>query len=110
MSKMALQKNVVTNTGITADYWKLGMITIDRNLKEFNFSLNLYISKELASKENSFIDTKTFTSVKYDGHEKTNDTTTYDKYIGNNEDVNIIKQCYECAKDMDDFFQDAVDC
>ena len=109
---MALKKEITTKQGFNADYWKIGLICVDRNMKSFNFTLNLYLSKEQASVKDSFIDSRVYSSELYvnNGHDKVDDTTVYDKYIGENEDINIIEQCYLCAKKQDEFFRDAIDC
>lgn len=87
-------KEKMTQFGIPAKYWKLGMITIDRNLKEASYSLNLYISPEAPN----FIDGYTVSLL---GME---DKTQYNEYFEGNKYGNIYAACYEHAKNHEEFF------
>ena len=43
---MALIKEINTNYGVKADYWRIESITIDKRMKEANFIMHLYLNKE----------------------------------------------------------------
>ena len=95
---MALIKEKQTKFGVTANYWRVGMISIDRHRKEASYSLELYLSKDA----DEFIESH---SVSLLGME---DKTEYELYF-NNLNKNIIKTCYEHAKAKVDYFKTAID-
>lgn len=102
---MALIKQVeIKKYKTTASYWKVGMFSIDTNLKETCFSFNLYMEK--TEEKDAFIDTYTVTDLM--GLE---DKTLYNKYFGDNGSAYKDWQtaCYEYAKEHVEFFKDAVD-
>jgi len=105
---MALKKEVDTKYGITAYYWKVGMISIDTNNKEGSFVLNLYVND--TAKE--FIDSRVISFNEIYNEDGTKNTTLYDKYFKDetSEYDNIFTACYMCAKETDPFFTDAEDC
>lgn len=95
---MALIKATETDFGITASYWKITMISIDRHMREGSFSLSLYVNKD--SKQ--FIKTETISLMLL------NDTDVFIKCFESH-DFNVYKACYEYAKANVEFFKDAVD-
>lgn len=102
-----IKEKQVKNFGVTASYWKVGMFTIDTNSKEINFSLNLYVSKEMASEKDSFIDTYSVTMLM--GEE---DKTLYNKYFAEDRGEHYKDwqtACYMFAKENVEFFKDAED-
>lgn len=48
---MALQKDITLETGAIANYWRIGRIFIDYNLKKITCYLELYVSKEARDDE-----------------------------------------------------------
>ena len=95
---MALIKEKMTQFGMVANYWRVGMISIDRHRQEASYSLELYLSKDA----DEFIESH---SVSLLGME---DKTEYELYF-NNLNKNIIKTCYEHAKAKVDYFKTAID-
>jgi hypothetical protein len=51
---MALKKDIQTQYGITAGYWRLDNLHYSKAENQINFSLLLYPSKEIAQIENVF--------------------------------------------------------
>lgn len=102
-----IREQTIPIYGITAGYWKVGMFTIDTNMKEVSFSLNLYINKEIAKEPNTFINTYCVSDLM--GLE---DKTLYNKYFAKDKG-NTYKDwqtaCYMYAKENVEFFMDAVD-
>lgn len=96
---MALLKNKTTDFGVEANYWKVSMVSIDRNLKEASFSLNLYKQRG----DDLFFETYTVTDLM--GIE---DKTNYEKYFESTEYTDIYNACYNYAKNEIEFFKDAV--
>ncbi|WP_346961235.1 hypothetical protein [Clostridium sp.] len=98
---MALIKEKMTQFGIPASYWKVSMVSIDRNMKEAAFSLNLYITKDAKN----FIESFTISSLM--GKE---DKTLYEEYFENKDGkfTDIYNICYEYAKNHEEFFKDAI--
>lgn len=102
-----IKEKVIKNYGINASYWKVGMMSIDTNLKDVVFSLNLYVNKDLSREENTFIDTYTVSDLM--GLE---DKTLYNKYFGEDNGKNYKDwqtACYHFAKENVEFFMDAID-
>lgn len=96
---MALIKEERTKIGITASYWRVGMISIDRHRKEASYSLNLFFDRDAEE----FLETH---SVSLLGIE---DKTQYDEYFAGSEFDNIVQACYEHAKAKVDYFKTAID-
>ena len=104
---MALIKEKETKFKVKADYWKVGMMTIDTNMKEVNFSLNLYFDKESANTKDAFLETYSVTELM--GIE---DKTMYNKYFGEDKGKTYKDwqtACYMYVKENVEFFKDAVD-
>lgn len=99
---MALIKEIDTEYGIPASYWKIGMLSVDRNRKEANFTLYLYVKKGESKPISEFV-------VTLFGME--NGEEVFDKYFENTqpEFFNIYKSCYLLAKNEVEFFADALD-
>ena len=95
---MALIKEKMTQFGMVADYWKIGMISIDRDREEASYSINLYLNRDA----NSFIESK---SVSLLGLE---DKTEYRKYFGGSNYTSIVNACYEHAKAKVEYFKNAI--
>jgi len=95
---MALIKEKTTSFGMTASYWRVGMISIDRNMKEASYSLILYFDRDA----DEFIETY---AVSLLGVE---DKTEYEQYFSNSNYINITTACYEHAKTTE-FFKNAID-
>ena len=103
---MALIKNIQTEYGIEAGYWKISRISIDTIKKEISFTLNLYIDKEHQQKE---LGEMVFASAILTQEEF---KPQYDKYFRKDEGENykdIYTACYMYAKDNMEFFKDAED-
>lgn len=97
---MALIKEVNTNYGIKANYWRIETITIDKRMKEANFIIHLYLNKEA---------TESFDYRAIVITDKENKDELFEKYFSENIIYdNIYKSCYECAKELDEFFFDAI--
>lgn len=104
---MALLKEVTTKFRVKASYWKVGMLTIDTNLKEVSFSLNLYFNKESAEDQDTFLDTFSVTDLM-----GVSDKTMYNKYFGEDKGEHYKDwqtACYNYVKDNVPFFKDAKD-
>ena len=98
---MALIKEVKTNYGINADYWRIETITIDKKRKEANFIIFLYLNKEA---------TESFDYRAVVITDKENREELFEKYFSDNTEFHdIYNSCYECAREIDDFFADAKD-
>lgn len=98
---MALIKSVDTLYGITADYWRVDTITIDKRNMEANFVLGLYMNKQAVNS----LDYKVYTIA-----DKENRDELFDKYFSDSREyTDIYNACYQCAKEQDEFFSDAVD-
>lgn len=98
---MALIKEVDTNYGIKAEYWRIETITIDKRMKEASFIIHLYANRDA---KNS-LDYRVTTIVDKDNKEE-----LFEKYFSDKADFNnIYEACYECAKFLDKFFLDALD-
>lgn len=99
---MALQKNKMTDFGIEASYWKIGMVTIDRQMKEATISINLFLNKD----SEKFIETYIVSSLM-----GKDDKKLYNKYFEykNNEYTDIYNACYMYAKENEEYFKDAID-
>lgn len=104
---MAIKKEKQTVYGITANYWRVDTLSIDKVRKEGGFTLNLYTSEDAESPVDAYI--VSFTGDKYAEPES---TERFDKYfgIGSSNYTNIYQACYQCAKETEEFFKDAVDC
>lgn len=96
---MALLKEKSTNYGISAAYWRVGMITIDTHRKEACFSMFLYYDKNAKEYLESFAVTDLM------GLE---DKTLFDKYFKSNDYKDIYNACYGYAKENVEFFMDAI--
>lgn len=96
---MALLKEKQTEYGVTANYWKVEMVSIDRHMKEANFSLNLYVNKDAKQ----FIETYTVSDLM--GQQ---DKSKYESYFESDTYKDIYAACYAYAKDNIDYFKDAV--
>ncbi len=116
---MALKKEFTTKQGFTADYWKVDMITIDKNRYEASFSLNLYASKEKAQELDTFIESRCITLYQNIDNELLDDLSSTDtirkerfnKYFDSESEYqNTYNACYECAKELDEYFTDAENC
>ena len=95
---MALQKNKITEFGIKAGYWKIGMLTIDRIRKEATFILYLYLNKDdLKELEREIV------SCIEESKE------IYNKYFSGIEYTDIYNAAYCYVKDNVEFFTDALD-
>lgn len=98
---MALIKEINTNYGVKADYWRIESITIDKRMKEANFIMHLYLNKEA---------TQSFDYRAVVIADKENKDELFDKYFSENITyTDIYNSCYECAKEIDEFFADAKD-
>lgn len=95
---MAFIKEKETDFGLTANYWKLAMITIDRNMKEASFSFNLYFKKDAKQ----FIDT--YIVSDFMGNP---DKTLYEEYFESDKYPHIFIACHDYAKKYVEFFKDA---
>lgn len=95
---MALIKNKVTRFGIEAGYWKVGMISKDRHMKEASYSLNLYLKKGA----DDFIESYTVSLLGMQ------DKTMYNEYFEGQKYPDIETACYEHAKKYEEFFKDAI--
>lgn len=102
---MAMIKEIVSIDGFSAEYWKLGMFRIDRNLKEVSFSFNLFYTKEDSiDNVNGFKDSYCCSSLM--GKQ---DKTLYNEYFENpTKYPDWKKACYEYAMNHEEFFKDAV--
>ena len=104
---MALIKEKETKFKVKASYWKVGMLTIDTNMQEVNFSINLYLNKESAKEKDTFLETYSVTELM--GIE---DKTMYNKYFGEDKGKTYKDwqtACYMYVKENVEFFKDAVD-
>lgn len=98
---MALIKEVNTNYGISADYWRIETITIDKRMKEASFIIHLYVNENAKSS----LDYRVITIA-----DKENKDELFNKYFSENiKFSNIYESCYECTKELDQFFFDAID-
>ena len=98
---MALIKSKKTGYGVVADYWRIETITIDKRMKEANFIIYLYLNKEATQ---SF-DYRVVTIA-----DKNNKEELFAKYFDANIDYNnIYNSCYNCARELDEYFKDAED-
>lgn len=98
---MALIKNKTTDFGIEANYWKVSMITIDRNLQEATFSICLYLNKNAKA----FIECYSVISLL-----NKEDKTLFEEYFGtHNTYRDVYNACYEYVKKYEDYFKDAID-
>lgn len=100
---MGLIKEVMTKYDVPASYWKVGMFTIDTNLQEVNFTLNLYFKK--GAKE--FIDSYCISDLM-----GTEDKTMYNVYFAQDRGRTYKDwqtACYRYIKEQMPFFNDAID-
>ena len=96
---MALIKEVDTNYGVKAGYWRIETITIDKRMKEANFIICLYLNKEA---------TESFDYRAVILADKENKEELFEKYFSDKIIfTDIYNSCYECAKEIDEFFADA---
>lgn len=101
---MAIIKEIINIDGFSADYWKLGMLTVDRNLKEATFSFNLYYSKDDATNNsNGFKDSYCVSSLMCKS-----DKTLYYEFFENPDIPNWKQACYKYAMQHEEFFKDGV--
>ncbi|MCW6094542.1 hypothetical protein LAV60_15330 [Clostridium sporogenes] len=93
---MALIKEKITDYGVPANYWKIGMVSIDRVARNGSCSLHLYIQKGAKA----FIESRAvfFEEDKFDNYFGT-DILKY---------KDIYTACYAYVKDNDEYFADAV--
>lgn len=96
---MAFIKEKETDFGITANYWRLSMISIDRDMKEASFSFNLYFKKGAKQFIESYV-VSDFMGLE--------DKTLYNEYFESGKYPNLYTMCYEYAKKYVDFFKDAI--
>lgn len=97
---MALIKEKKTDFGIIASYWRLDIVTINREMQEASFALNLYLNKD----SKRFIETYIITSLM--GKE---DKTLYNEYFEScDKYTDIYNACYEYAKVHEEYFKDAI--
>lgn len=102
---MAIIKEIISIDGFSAEYWKLSMFVIDRNMKEVSFSFNLYYNKEDSINNiNNFKDSYSCSSLM-----GTEDKTLYEEYFENPTKYSDWKKaCYEYAMKYEEFFKDGV--
>lgn len=98
---MALIKSKMTGFGIEAEYWKVTMISVDRDRKELSLSLNLYLAKGA----NQFLESIGITLNELEPEER---IARYNQYFENDYYPNLYTACYQYAKDFVPFFVDAV--
>lgn len=103
---MALKKAKETSIGVTADYWRIDNIVVDKKNKEGGITVHLYINSTVKDPIDTYI-----ISLTADKIEK-NSTERFDTYFGSKmqEDYNVYKAGYECIKNTEEYFKDAVDC
>ena len=98
---MALIKEVNTEYGVKANYWRVDNIAIDKAKKEANFVLCLYLNKEAKN----FFEYKVIITFDRDNKEE-----IFNKYFGEESGYrDIYHACYECSKEIEPFFADAED-
>ena len=98
---MSLIKSVDTNYGISADYWRIESITIDKKRKEASFITYLYANQ----KATNSLEYRVIAIA-----DKPNKEEPFDKYFFDGNDyTDIYNACYLCAKEVDEFFSDATD-
>lgn len=105
---MALLKNKITKFGIEANYWKIGMLTIDRLSKQACCSVYLYMNQQASiSNPQGFVDCQTVTSLMHmDG-----DKAIFNQYFdGQIPYKDVYNAFYEYLKENEEYFKDAVDC
>ena len=98
---MALIKSIDTNYGISANYWRIESITIDKKRREASFITYLYAKQEAKN------------SLEYrivSIADKPNKEELFNKYFfDGKQSTDIYNACYLCAKEVDEFFSDATD-
>lgn len=106
---MALNKPKETKYGVKVSYWRVDMLTINKQRKEGSIILNGYVD----SQAQEFIESKIVSlNGLVDRETNERDTALFDKYFKDDSQAydNIYQACYMCAKEADEFFKDAEDC
>lgn len=100
---MALIKEMeIKDLGITANYWKVAMVSIDTLRQEASFGLVLLTKKGA---------TKYIYDIGVSDLMIAEDKTLFEKYFGEGTSIyrDVYNACYEYAKEHVDLFKDAVD-
>jgi hypothetical protein len=100
---MALQKEVVTHYGVTANYFRISGIDINSILKTAKIKLNGYYNEEARLDDSRSLQVKEYNI-------KDEDFTTYfNTTLLSSEGNNIYTSGYRYIKDTDESFIDAID-
>lgn len=103
---MAIIKEIINDRdGLSADYWKLGMVSIDVRMQEASMSVNLYYSKEHSVQDRDGFITSVNCSVLLNQSDK----TLYNKYFNDTTAYPNWKQaCYRYILENESYFADGV--
>lgn len=96
---MALIKEKMTNFGVTASYWKLGYVSIDRINKYGSLTLNLFLIKDAEK----YIESYTVVLDDIDKFDEFFGKNTVEKYR------DTYHAAYEYIKKYDEIFSTAKD-
>ncbi len=114
---MALEKEITTKHGFTANYWRVDSITTDKPTKTGSFVIGVYKDAEAAQIAEESIECRYvnfFMDLPYNLSEeerKQIGDERYEKYFALGKDYDDqYAACYAMAREIDPFFADAVDC